>query len=111
MIVSPKGTDEEFEVTAEMMIHETMDDETTLAVEEALQTEEEDVEELSELLQVMTWLFQHVTIICLSNFPTCVVCRHKRVMPNAKSVWLWLATIFVAFCHKKIVKSKQQLEC
>lgn len=54
VLLLPKVNDKEFEVTAEMMIHGTMDDETTLEVEEALQTKEEDVEELSGLQEVKT---------------------------------------------------------
>ena len=44
--------DGDFEVTAEMLIHDTMDDETTLAEEEATRTHEEDEAELSELQEV-----------------------------------------------------------
>ena len=39
-------------MTAEMLIHDTMDDETTLAEEEALQTQEENEAELDELQEV-----------------------------------------------------------
>ncbi len=45
--------DGDFEVTAEMLIHDTMDDETTLAAEEAMRTQEEDEAELNELQEVM----------------------------------------------------------
>lgn len=47
------GFDDEFEVTAEMLIHGTMDDETTMELEEALQTKEEDAEELCGLQEVV----------------------------------------------------------
>ena len=43
-------TDEDFEVTAEMLIHEDVDDESTLEEEEALQ--EEDEEEIADLQKV-----------------------------------------------------------
>lgn len=48
----PCADDAEFEVTAEMLIHDTIDDEATLAEEEALQTLEENEEELSGLQEV-----------------------------------------------------------
>lgn len=44
--------DGEFEVTAEMLIHDTTDDETTLAEEEAMQTLEEEKTELDNLQEV-----------------------------------------------------------
>lgn len=44
--------DGDFEVTAEMLIHDTMDDETTLAEEEAMRTVEEDKAELDDLQEV-----------------------------------------------------------
>lgn len=43
-------------MTAEMLIHGTMDDETTLAEEEALQTLEEEKAELDNLQEVQTLL-------------------------------------------------------
>ena len=44
--------DGEFEVTAEMLIHEDVDDEQTLAEEEALQSEGEAKDEMADLQQV-----------------------------------------------------------
>lgn len=44
--------DGDFEVTAEMLIHDTLDDETSLAVEESLQTREEEEQELNGLQAV-----------------------------------------------------------
>lgn len=44
--------DGDFEVTADMLIHDTMDDETTLEEEEAMRTREEDAAELNELQEV-----------------------------------------------------------
>ena len=44
--------DGDFEVTAEMWIHDTIDDEMTLAEEEALQTKEEEDAELDGLQEV-----------------------------------------------------------
>ena len=45
--------DGEYEVTAEMLIHEDMDDERTMEEEEALQDQVEVMEELSNLEKVM----------------------------------------------------------
>lgn len=47
----PHTDDGDFDVTAEMLIHD-IDDETTLAEEEALRTQEEDEEELNDLQEV-----------------------------------------------------------
>ena len=44
--------DADFEVTAEMLIHEDVDDESTLEEEEAFQTQEENEEELTDLQDV-----------------------------------------------------------
>lgn len=44
--------DSEFEVTAEMLIHDTLDDESTLAQDEALQTKEEEEAEMTGLQEV-----------------------------------------------------------
>lgn len=44
--------DGDFEVTAEMLIHDTMDDETTLAEEEAMRTQEEEEAEINDLQEV-----------------------------------------------------------
>ena len=49
--------DEEFEVTAEMLIHGEIDDESSLEVEEALQTEEERKKELNGLQEVRMYIF------------------------------------------------------
>ena len=60
--------DGDFEPTAEMLIHDTMDDETTLAEEEALRTQEEDEAELNELQEVCS----HCRVIwdgCLATPP------------------------------------------
>ena len=45
-------SDEDFEVTAEMLIHDDVDDESTLDEEEALQEEEQDDQEISDLQKV-----------------------------------------------------------
>ena len=50
--------DGEYEVTAEMLIHEDMDDERTLEEEEALQDQVEVMEELSNLEKVSVCLNQ-----------------------------------------------------
>ena len=39
-------------MTADMLIHDTIDDEATLAAEEALQTQEEEEEEICGLQEV-----------------------------------------------------------
>ena len=45
-------------MTAEMLIHDTMDDETTLAEEEAMQTLEEEKAELDDLQEVQTLVWR-----------------------------------------------------
>ena len=69
--------DRDFEVTAEMLIHDTMDDETTLAEEEAHRTKEEDEEELNDLQEVgydLSTLYHIVLYHCNLNDVTAPVC-------------------------------------
>jgi hypothetical protein len=66
-------------VTAEMLIHDTMDDETTLAEEEALQTVEEERAELDNLQEVL--LFPQTTRMLRSICPSSMLrsCPSSRL--------------------------------
>lgn len=63
--------DGEFEVTAEMLIHEDIDDERTLEEEEALQDEVEVLDELSNLEKVKPNFF-------LLGLSMACSCRRER---------------------------------